>query len=107
MAASRIAALTQPMTSTSQVIFSPSILDSGAAYHLKMSDLIVAGPDSVRERIRGSQTSAFSAGALRCKAARLASKSDSSSAYEVNNNRNEKNRSKKSAADHHVDLRCL
>jgi hypothetical protein len=55
MAASRIAALIHPMTSTSQVIFSPSILDSGAAHCLKTSDLLVAGPDSIHEQIGGSR----------------------------------------------------
>jgi hypothetical protein len=35
---------------------------------------------------------------------RAAAKLDSGSAHEINNDRNEKNRSEESAANHHVDL---
>jgi hypothetical protein len=54
MVASKIAAPSHPMTSTSQDMFSLSILETPGGY-LKMPQLLVAGSSSNREYLRHSR----------------------------------------------------
>jgi hypothetical protein len=97
MVASRIAVPSHPMTSMSEEIFSLSILGlKSRPSYLKMPRLIVAG--------RSSPKPTFGAVALRSNPECPAAKLNSGSAQEVNNNGNDENGSKESAANNHVDL---
>jgi hypothetical protein len=68
-----------------------------------MPQLIVAG--SKREYLRHSQKQSYAV--LKVQPRFQAAKLDSGPSHKVNNDRDEKNRSKKSAANNHDDLQCL